>query len=199
MNADRRVMEFFPDTYDRARSEISVAVMRERLKADGYGFWAVEVKGGPPFVGMIGLQMVPAEMPFAPAIEVGWRLAFEAWGRGLATEGARAALGFGFERLNCTEIVAFTAATNLRSQRVMQKLAMSRDEAEDFEHPKLQAGHPLRNHVLYRLGRQRFLTDGRNSQSYVIHQSHTAGSGEPRGMAREFVGPSTYSPGPTTS
>ncbi len=161
-------MQFFPNTYDRARSETSAAVMRERLEADGYGLWAVEVKGGPKFVGMIGLQIVPAEMPFAPAMEVGWRLAVEVWGRGFATEGARAALGFGFERLGRKEIVALTAAANLRSQRVMQKLAMSHDEAENFEHPGLQPSHPLCNHVLYRLGRERFLTDGRNAQSYTI-------------------------------
>ncbi len=168
LNADPRVMQFFPNTYDRARSETSAAGMRERLKADGYGLWAVEVKGGLKFVGMIGLQSVPAEMPFAPAVEVGWRLAFEVWGRGFATEGARAALGFGFERLDRNEIVALTAATNFRSQRVMQKLAMSHDEAEDFEHPGLQPSHPLCKHVLYRLGRERFLADGCNAQSYTL-------------------------------
>ncbi len=154
MSADPRMMEFFPETYDRARSESSAAAMRAQLEADGYGWWAVEVKGGPAFAGIIALQLVPAEMPFAPAMEVGWRLAFEVWGHGLATEGARAALSFAFERLRRDEVVALTAATNLRSQRVMQNLAMSRDPAEDFEHPKLEPGHPLRKHVLYRINRE---------------------------------------------
>ncbi|MBC5828846.1 MAG: GNAT family N-acetyltransferase [Candidatus Eremiobacteraeota bacterium] len=112
--------------------------------------------------------MVPAEMPFAPAMEVGWRLAFEAWGRGFATEGALGALGFGFERFECDEIVALTAAINLRSQRVMEKLGMMRDSADDFEHPKLPAAHRLRRHVLYRLRRDAFFARRLGAADYTV-------------------------------
>lgn len=166
--ADPRVMQFFPKTSDHAESRASAAVMRSRVETEGYGWWAVEVKGGQPFAGVIALQKVPGEMPFAPAMEVGWRLAFDLWGRGLATEGALGALGFAFERLECDEIVAFTAAINLRSQRVMEKLGMQHDLAHDFKHPKLPAGHPLQNHVLYRLRRGAFLTTEHRGSRYTL-------------------------------
>lgn len=168
MGADPRVMEFFPNTYDRSHGETSAALIRARLESDGYGWWALEVKGGAPFAGVIALQMVPAEMPFAPVMEVGWRLAFEVWGRGFATEGALGALGFGFERLECDEIVALTAAINLRSQRVMEKLGMMHDSADDFENPKLPAAHRLRKHVLYRLRREAFFARGLGAAHYTV-------------------------------
>ena len=113
----------------------------------------VEVRGGAPFAGLICLQAVPFETPFTPANEIGWRFAYEHWGRGYATEGARAALEFAFERLGWDEVVAFTAASNLRSQRVMERLGMSHDPRDDFDHPRLQAGDPLRRHLLYRIKR----------------------------------------------
>ncbi len=153
LNADPRVMEFFPATYDRARSEASAAAMREHLERNGYGWWAVEVIGGVSFAGVIALQDVPFEARFTPALEVGWRFAYEHWGHGYATEAARAALEFAFDVLQRDEVVAMTALSNVRSQRVMQRLGMHHDPRDDFDHPNIEPGHPLRRHVLYRLRR----------------------------------------------
>jgi RimJ/RimL family protein N-acetyltransferase len=151
MNADPRVTEFFGKIYTREFSEASAIQIRRALSSDGYGWWAVEVKGGPPFAGVIALQKVPFEAAFTPAYEIGWRFAQESWGKGYATEGARAALAFAFEKLRWPGVVAFTAVPNVRSQRVMERLGMAHDPADDFDHPKLDPGHPLRRHVLYRI------------------------------------------------
>jgi RimJ/RimL family protein N-acetyltransferase len=151
MCADLRVMEFFPSTIARAQAEAMAGRMRAGLERDGYGWWPIEVKGGTAFAGVILLQEIPFEAHFTPAMEVGWWLAFESWGHGYATEGARAALGYAFEELHRAEIVAITTPVNVRSQRVMQRLGMTRDPNEDFENPRVAAGHPLRTHVLYRV------------------------------------------------
>jgi RimJ/RimL family protein N-acetyltransferase len=151
MSADPRVMEHFPSTYTRAQAEASAAVFRAALERDGYGWWPIEVKGGAPFAGVIVLQEIPFEAHFTPAMEVGWWLAHEHWGHGYATEGARAALDYAFGELRRTEIVAITTPVNVRSQRVMQRLGMTRDPTDDFENPRIAPGHPLRTHVLYRL------------------------------------------------
>jgi len=153
MNADPRVMEFFPGVISREESRQHFARVRARIAERGYGFWPVEVIGGPSFIGMVGLSNPSFQAPFMPAVEIGWRLLAEHWGRGYATEAARAALAFGFERLGLREIVAFTTVANARSRRVMDKLGMRRAPDDDFLHPDLPAGHPLRPHVLYRLGR----------------------------------------------
>jgi RimJ/RimL family protein N-acetyltransferase len=151
MNADPRVSEFLPRRYTRDLSESQAATMRANLAQHGYGWWVVEVRGVTPFAGLIVLQEVPFEAPFTPAREVGWRFAHEHWGHGYATEGARAALEFGFATLGWNEIVAFTAASNQRSRRVMERLRMTYDPRDDFDHPRLGAGDPLRRHVLYRI------------------------------------------------
>jgi RimJ/RimL family protein N-acetyltransferase len=151
MNADARVTEFFTRNYTRAFSEAGAAAIREQLHRDGYGWWAVEVRGGPAFVGVIALQEVPFRAAFTPAREIGWRFSFENWGHGFATEGAKAALDFAFNVLDWNEVVALTAALNLRSQRVMRRLGMTRDPADDFDHPNIVVGHRLRRHVLYRI------------------------------------------------
>ena len=151
MCADPRVMEFFPSTIGREQAEKMAAGMRSGLERDGYGWWPIEVKGGAPFAGAILLQEIPFEAHFTPAMEVGWWLAFEQWGHGYATEGARAALDYAFGELQRSEIVAITTPVNQRSQRVMQRLGMTRDPNEDFENPRVALGHPLRTHVLYRI------------------------------------------------
>lgn len=152
LNADPRVMEFFPARLSAAESGQLAARIRAHLRDRGYGLWAVEVPGTAPFIGFVGLATVAAALPFAPAVEVGWRLAADHWGRGYATEAARAALDFGFRTLGLGEVVSFTAALNQRSRQVMRRLGMTRSPADDFEHPALAAGHPLRPHVLYRIG-----------------------------------------------
>ena len=106
------------------------------------------------FIGFIGLSIPQFEAHFTPCVEIGWRLARAEWGKGYASEGARAALAFGFERLGLAEIVSFTAVSNLRSRRVMERIGMQRRAAEDFDHPNLPEGHPLRRHVLYRIARE---------------------------------------------
>src|SRR5262249_4012190 len=116
--------------------------------------WAVAVPGIADFIGFIGLNDVDkSTFPthFAPAVEIGWRLAFEYWGKGYATEGAQAVLKYGFETLNLDEIVSFTAIQNMLSRRIMAKIGMHHDPKDDFDNPKLPEGHHLRKHVLYRL------------------------------------------------
>jgi ribosomal-protein-alanine N-acetyltransferase len=113
----------------------------------------VEVRKGGEFVGFVGLNRVGFEAHFRPAVEVGWRLARWAWGNGYATEAGRAALAFGFERVGLNEIVSFTTAANRRSCAVMERLGMTRDPADDFEHPSLPPDHPQSPHVLYRVGK----------------------------------------------
>jgi RimJ/RimL family protein N-acetyltransferase len=117
----------------------------------GWGLWAAEITATGAFAGFVGLNPATFEAPFTPAVEVGWRLARAYWDRGLATEAALVVLDYGFEQLGLDEIVSFTSTTNLRSQRVMEKLGMCHDPADDFDHPGLPKGHHLRRHVLYRI------------------------------------------------
>lgn len=153
MNADPRVMEHFPGTMTRAESDAHVDAIAEHFATRGYGLWAVEVPGEAEFIGFVGLSVPRFQAHFTPAVEVGWRLAAEWWGRGYATEAAREAVRFGFEDAGLDEIVSFTAPMNERSRAVMRRLGMTRDPADDFDHPALPAGHRLRRHVLYRLRR----------------------------------------------
>jgi RimJ/RimL family protein N-acetyltransferase len=150
LNADSEVMRHFPSTEDRERSEAVAKAVMSAIEEQGWGFWAVEVGDGPPFIGFVGLAQTDFEAHFTPAVEVGWRLGREHWGMGYATEGARAAVEFGFEELDLTEIVSMTIPDNVRSRRVMEKLGMTHDPADDFDHPRLP-DWPLRRHVLYRL------------------------------------------------
>jgi RimJ/RimL family protein N-acetyltransferase len=153
MNADPKVMEYFPGLLSREASDERVDRIEAHFSEHGFGLWAVEIAGVMPFAGFIGLGVVRFEAPFTPCVEVGWRLAADCWGSGFATEGARAALAFGFENLRLAEIVSFTVPANLRSRRVMEKLGMTHHPGEDFDHPVLPEGHPLRRHVLYRIRR----------------------------------------------
>jgi RimJ/RimL family protein N-acetyltransferase len=152
LNADPRVREFFPSVQTYEESADSMEYIRDQFQRRGFGLWAVEVIGGAPFIGFIGLSVPSFDAPFMPSVELGYRLAFEYWGYGYATEGSRAAIGFGFETLGLSEIVAVTAVGNERSRRVMERLGMKRNPADDFDHPNIVRGHPLRRHVLYRLG-----------------------------------------------
>jgi RimJ/RimL family protein N-acetyltransferase len=153
LNADPETMRFFVSTQSRAESDALAERSRRQIEDEGWGLWAVEVAGGAPFVGFVGLARPSFEAHFTPAVEVGWRLARGYWGRGYATEAARAALAYGFDELALDEIVSFTSPLNEPSRRVMERLGMSHDPADDFEHPRVPAGHPLRPHVLYRLSR----------------------------------------------
>ena len=156
MNADPRVMEFMPGPLTRAESDAMAGRIREHFSRHGFGLWAVEVTGVAEFAGFVGLSVTDFRAHFTPCTEVGWRLAVEYWGRGYATEAAHAVLDHAFGRLNLGEVVSFTVPANGRSRRVMERLGMTHSPAEDFDHPGLPVGHPLRRHVLYRLPRSRW-------------------------------------------
>ncbi len=156
LNADPEVMEYLPGALDRAASDALVARIRTHFDQHGFGLWAVDVPGVASFVGYAGLAVPRFTVAFTPCVEVGWRLAREHWGHGYATEAARAALEFGFTTGGLDEIVSFTVPANVRSTAVMDRLGMTHDPADDFDHPLLPDGHPLKRHVLYRLSRDRW-------------------------------------------
>lgn len=153
LNADPEVMRYFPGCLTRTESAALAARIRERLRDDGYGLWALEIPGVAQFAGCVGLAVPSFAAAFTPCHEIGWRLARACWGRGYATEAAQMAVEFAFGALGLASLVSFTARTNIRSQRVMQRLGMTHDPSDDFDHPRLPPGHPLRAHVLYRLER----------------------------------------------
>jgi len=151
MNADPVVMEFLTKLLTREESDEFVDRIEHAFEERGWGLWAVEVAESGVFAGFVGLWPADFDAHFTPAVEIGWRLNLPFWGKAYAPEAARAALQFGFDDLGLDEIVSFTAVVNERSQRVMQKIGMTRDPGEDFDHPMLAEGHRLRRHVLYRV------------------------------------------------
>ncbi|WP_088348891.1 MULTISPECIES: GNAT family N-acetyltransferase [Rhodomicrobium] len=153
MNADPRVMEYFPSTLDRAASDAVVDRLQAHDAAHGFTFWALEDRATGDFAGFTGLAHVGFAAHFVPVVEIGWRLPVAYWGRGIASEAARASLAFGFGRLALTEIVAFTPNRHLASRRVMERIGMKRDPADDFVHPRMPPDHPLQPFVLYRTSR----------------------------------------------
>jgi RimJ/RimL family protein N-acetyltransferase len=148
INADSRVMEYFPGVLSLQESDALASRIEEHFDRHAFGLWAVEIPGVVDFAGFVGLSVPRFEANFTPCVEMGWRLAADAWGHGYATEAARAALAFGFGELGLREIVSFTVPHNLRSRRVMEKIGMTRDPAGDFDHPTVGT-----RHVLYRLTR----------------------------------------------
>jgi RimJ/RimL family protein N-acetyltransferase len=151
MNADPRVMRYFPGVLTRAESDTAFDRIQEHFRTRGLGLFAAELRDDGAFAGFIGLSVPRFEAHFTPCVEIGWRLLPECWNRGLATEGARAVVRYAFESVGLMELVSFTVPANTASRRVMEKLGMSHDEKDDFDHPNLEDGHPLRRHVLYRL------------------------------------------------
>ena len=152
MNADPEVMRHFPETWDAARSNAAIDGWLAQFEAQGWSNWAVERRDDGTFIGFVGLSVPRRTFPFSPCVEIGWRLARAHWHRGYATEAARAALRAGFERIGLARIVSFTSILNLPSRAVMERIGL-RDTGEDFDHPALPEGHPLRRHCLYRLDR----------------------------------------------
>jgi RimJ/RimL family protein N-acetyltransferase len=151
LNADPEVMRYFLRPLDRAESDALVDRIEVAFETHGYGLWAVERREDGVFLGFTGLAVPRFAAAFTPCVEVGWRYAREAWGHGYATEAARAAIRFGFEEAGLAEIVSFTSVVHARSRRVMERLGMHRDPADDFDYPGIPEGHPLRRHVLYRI------------------------------------------------
>jgi RimJ/RimL family protein N-acetyltransferase len=154
INADPRVMEFMPAQLTPDKSDGLITRIDRHFQQYGYGLYAAELIETQAFIGYIGLNIPSFEAPFMPAVEIGWRLALDHWGRGLATEGAHAVLRHAFEALSLGSIVSFTVPQNQRSRRVMEKLSMVHDPNADFDHPRLPEGHALRRHVLYRINRE---------------------------------------------
>jgi RimJ/RimL family protein N-acetyltransferase len=151
INADPEVMEHNPAPLARERSDALIERYEAAFERYGYGLWAVELPGERPLAGYVGLFPVEIEVAFAPAVQLAWRLARDCWGRGIATEAARAAIAFAFDEQGIDELVAYTAAVNERSRRVMERLDMTRDPAGDFRHPDGEVSGRLEAHVLYRL------------------------------------------------
>lgn len=158
INADPEVMRYFPASLSRGESDALAQRIRAGFTARGWGFWALERRADERFIGFVGLSPVASNLPFAPAVEIGWRLARDAWHQGFATEAALASLRFAFEALSLDEVVSFTARTNGRSLAVMRRLRM-REQVEGFEHPALPVGHPLRRHRLFRISHPGARTD----------------------------------------
>jgi RimJ/RimL family protein N-acetyltransferase len=151
MNTDPEVMHYFHDTMTREQSDAMLDRMQAALEAQGWGLWALERRDTGQLIGFTGLAVPSYDLPFNPCVEVGWRLARSAWGRGYATEAAREALRVGFDEVGLDEVVSLTSVPNTPSRAVMERIGMTRDLGGDFEHPAVPLGHPMRPHVLYRV------------------------------------------------
>ena len=159
INADPEVMRYFPKLLSKKTSDIIANKCQQLIKENGWGFWAVSLKDAAEnkshFIGMVGLNKIHTDMPFAPGVEIGWRLHQDYWGQGYATEAARAALRFAFTELALDDVVAFTAVINEHSQLIMGRIGMT-DTQQDFEHPMLDSKHCLAKHVLYKITKQQW-------------------------------------------
>lgn len=153
MNADPEVMKYFPKLLSATVSDVIANKCQQLIKEKGWGLWAVSLKENDTFIGFVGLNDTHADMSFAPAVEIAWRLAKDCWGQGYATEAAQASLKFAFEELALNEVVSFTAVINKRSQLVMERIGMTNTQ-DNFYHPALTASHRLAEHVLYKITRQ---------------------------------------------
>lgn len=151
MNADPRVMRHLPSVLSAEESDAVAASIEASMAVRGFGLWALEVPGVTSFAGFVGLIVPGFVAPFTPCVEIGWRLAHGQWGRGYATEAGRAVLAHAWDALALPAVVSYTTVGNERSRAVMVRLGMRHDPADDFDHPRLPDGHPLRRHVLYRL------------------------------------------------
>ena len=172
LNADPIVMRHFPQTIGRDASDAFIDRMIALAERNGYSFAAIESRADGAFLGMAGIGDVNFDAPFGPAVEIGWRLPRYAWGRGIASEAARAWLRYGFTTAGLESIVSFTATTNERSEAVMRRIGMVRAEPPTFDHPLLPDDHPLRRHVLYVITQHRWANTLRHPQDGdVIRES----------------------------
>jgi len=150
MNADAKVMEYYPSIITSEQSDELADKIQERIKENGWGFWALELKSTNTFIGFTGLNEPSYDLPVTPCIEIGWRLARKHWGNGYVTEAARKCLDVAFESLKLSTVYSFTSIQNKKSEAVMQRLNMLNLE-QNFEHPIIPIGNPLREHVLYKI------------------------------------------------
>ena len=157
LNSSKRVMEFFPNTLSRSESDELAERIASGIASNGWGFWAVEVRGKHPFIGFVGLNNPTYDLPFGPCTEIGWRLDAPYWGNGYATEAASAAIAFAFQTLDLLEIVSFTALINRRSQAVMRRLNMTRSP-KTFLHPLVPKTSKLQPHCVYKRSQKHWQT-----------------------------------------
>src|SRR3989339_2210429 len=156
LNCDPEVMRYFPSVLTLEQSNELADKIIALIEKNKWGLFAAELKLSGEFIGFIGLHVPTFEAAFMPCIEIGWRLHKHFWKKGYATEGALAVLDFGFNSLNLSEIISFTSKQNGPSMAVMERIGMKRDYSGDFDHPKIEEGHPLRSAVLYRINKQGF-------------------------------------------
>jgi RimJ/RimL family protein N-acetyltransferase len=157
INQDPQVTEFLRGPLTMEEVHQSIAATNQHQEKWGFTLWAAELKETHELMGFVGLNYPKWEAPFAPAVEMGWRLGTQYWGQGYATEGAQAALAFGFNTIGLDEIVSFAPPINHRSLHVMEKIGLQRYPQGDFRHTKLPLNHPLSQHVLYRLKKADYL------------------------------------------
>ncbi len=155
LNADPKVMEFYPNTLKEAQSNSFAQKLSSLISNNGWGLWAVESKADNNFIGYVGLHKPQEDLPFSPCVEIGWRLSRHYWGKGYAIEAADATLKFAFDILQLNEVVSFTSVLNTKSLAVMKKLNMV-DEKQNFEHPNIPIDHKLRKHVLYKISKEQW-------------------------------------------
>lgn len=160
IDQDPKVCQYLGAIGNRAATEAGIQRIIKHYAEHGFSLYAVELKQNGEFIGFVGLSIPSFEAHFTPAVEIGWRLASQHWGKGYATEAAEAVLRYGFLTLNLNEIVSFTVVDNQASRRVMEKIGLHHHPQDDFDHPKLTADSPLRRHVLYRLSKAEYLKNG---------------------------------------
>lgn len=160
INQDPNVMEHFPALLSKAETLSLIDRIFKHQDTYGYTLYAVELKSTHDMIGFIGLlhrTQEDLDVPFNPSTEIGWRLSSKYWGKGYATEGAKAVLDYAFSVLDLPEVVSFTVEANTPSRRVMEKIGLKHNPDDDFDHPKLDVDSPLRRHVLYRLSKAAYL------------------------------------------
>lgn len=162
MTADAEVMKYFPHTLTRQQSDASVDRFMACIDNHGWGFWAAELISSQQFIGFIGINDNPLGLEFSPCVDIGWRLSQDVWGQGLATEGAKAALEFAFTQAQLPEVVSMTPVLNQSSERVMQKIGLLKRQ-KNFNHPRLESGHALEEHVLYSLTQAQYFSKSTSS------------------------------------
>lgn len=167
INQDPQVIEFLRGPMTKEQVDEFISAMIIHNDKHSYTLWAVELKETDELIGFIGLKYIDWEAHFTPAVEVGWRLGSQYWGKGYATEGASAALNYGFKRCGLKEIVSFTVPSNVRSIRVMEKIGLKRDVNGDFTHPKSPVDHPLSKHILYRIAKEEYLQQDKRKEIHL--------------------------------
>ncbi len=152
-------MEYFPALLSIEESNAIAEKCKSLISERGWGFWAVQLKSTDEFIGFVGLHIPKSNLPFSPCVEIGWRLLRKFWGKGYATEAAAEALAYAFNTLKLSEVVSFTSVANFRSRSVMERLGLSNTH-QNFEHPDIQKGHSLSEHVLYKITKQEWRENG---------------------------------------